>query len=95
MNGLLDLRCLGDLPLPDDPTLCYPPLPVGSSLDAERSVIEQVAESDLLVHHPFDDYESTVVRFLREAAADPRLAILAGDDEFMALLRRSGTRSGS
>jgi polyphosphate kinase len=76
VNGLLDLRCLGDLPLPDDPSLSYPPLPVRSSLDAERSVIEQVAESDLLVHHPFDDYESTVVRFLREAAADPQVTTI-------------------
>lgn len=31
--------------------------------------------------------------YAREAAADPRLAMLAGDDEFMKLLRQSGTRS--
>ena len=31
--------------------------------------------------------------YAREAAADPRLAILAGDDEFLKLLRQSGTRS--
>ena len=76
VNGLLDLRCLGDLPLPDDPALCYPPLPVRSHLDAGRSVIEQISEGDLLLHHPFDDYESTVVRFLREAAADPHVTTI-------------------
>jgi tetratricopeptide (TPR) repeat protein len=31
--------------------------------------------------------------YAREAAADPRLAILAGDEEFLKLLRQSGTRS--
>ena len=76
MNGLLDLRCLADLPLPDDPALCYPPLAVRSSIDAARPVIDQIAEGDLLVHHPFDDYESTVVRFLREAAADPHVTTI-------------------
>src|SRR5829696_7859806 len=76
VNGLLDLRCLGDLPMPDDPGLVYPPLPVRSSIDATRPVIDQIAEGDLLVHHPFDDYESTVVRFLHEAAADPHVTTI-------------------
>jgi polyphosphate kinase len=76
VNGLLDLRCLADLPLPDDPSLCYPPLAVRASIDAARPVIDQIAEGDILVHHPFDDYESTVVRFLREAAADPQVTTI-------------------
>jgi len=76
VNGLLDLRCLADLPLPDDPSLTYPPLAVRSSIDADRPVIDQIADGDILVHHPFDDYESTVVRFLREAAADPHVTTI-------------------
>ncbi|MEO8540120.1 MAG: tetratricopeptide repeat protein [bacterium] len=32
--------------------------------------------------------------YAREAAADPRLALLQGDEEFLALLRQSGSRSG-
>jgi polyphosphate kinase len=76
VHGLLDLRCLADLPLPDDPSLCYPPLAVRSSIDATRPVIDQIAEGDLLLHHPFDDYEATVVRFLREAAADPQVTTI-------------------
>jgi polyphosphate kinase len=71
VNGLVDLRCLSDLPLPDDPALCYPPLPVRADIDPARPVIDQVADGDILLHHPFDDYESSVVRFLREASVDP------------------------
>ena len=76
VHGLLDLRCLADLPLPDDPSLCYPPLAVRSSIDAARPVIDQIADGDLLLHHPFDDYEATVVRFLREAATDPQVTTI-------------------
>jgi tetratricopeptide (TPR) repeat protein len=32
--------------------------------------------------------------YAREAAADPRLSLLSGDEEFLRLLRQSGTRSG-
>ncbi|MFL5617146.1 MAG: polyphosphate kinase 1 [Gemmatimonadaceae bacterium] len=76
VNGLLDLRCLADLPLPDDPSLSYPPLAVRANIDADRPVIDQIADGDILLHHPFDDYESTVVRFLREAAADPQVTTI-------------------
>jgi polyphosphate kinase len=76
VHGLLDLRCLADLPLPDDPALCYPPLAVRSNIDADRPVLDQIADGDILAHHPFDDYEATVVRFLREAAADPHVTTI-------------------
>jgi polyphosphate kinase len=70
VNGLLDLRCLADLPLPDDPSLSFPTLAARAPLSGP-SLLESVREGDILVHHPFDDFEATVVRFLREAAADP------------------------
>ncbi|MBW8769870.1 MAG: polyphosphate kinase 1 [Gemmatimonadetes bacterium] len=76
VNGLLDLRCLAALPLPDDPALTYPELPVRCTVPSERTVMESMLEGDLLVHHPFDDYEATVVRFLREAASDDRVTTI-------------------
>jgi len=76
VNGLLDLRCLAELPLPDDPALSYPELPVWSSIRSDRTIMDAMLESDLLVHHPFDDYEATVVRFLREAATDDRVTTI-------------------
>ena len=36
-----------------------------------------MADGDILLHHPFDDYETSVVRFLREAAR-PLLLIAGG-----------------
>jgi polyphosphate kinase len=73
---LLDLRCLGDLPLPPSPELEFPPLRMRSPVAADASMFDLVRERDLLVHHPFDSFEHTVVRFLRDAAADPAVTTI-------------------
>ena len=70
VNGMLDLRCLAELPLSPDPALCYPELAARVPA-SDRTMLEAMRDGDLLMHHPFDDFEATVVRFLREAAADP------------------------
>jgi polyphosphate kinase len=69
IDGLLDLRCLAALPLGDAPELDYPALP--RSMPSEIPMFELARERDLLLHHPFDPFADSVVRFLSEAAADP------------------------
>jgi polyphosphate kinase len=76
IDGLLDLRCLADLPLPASPDLEYPALRMRSPVPAELSMFDAVREHDLLVHHPFDAFDDTVVRFLREAADDPAVTTI-------------------
>ncbi|MEP6999163.1 MAG: polyphosphate kinase 1 [bacterium] len=70
IEGLIDLRCLAELPLPELPALEYPPLRVREPIAAERSMFDVVRAGDVLVHHPFDSFDATVVRFVQEAAAD-------------------------
>jgi polyphosphate kinase len=99
IDGLLDLRCLADLPLPPDPELEYPPLRTRYPVPAERSMFDVVRDHDLLVHHPFDAFDDTVVRFVREAASDPLVTTIritlyrVGDPSPIveALLRAAGT----
>jgi polyphosphate kinase len=40
-------------------------------LDPDRSIFAILSDGDVLCHQPFHDFEATVGRFLKEAAADP------------------------
>ncbi len=70
VDGLLDLRCLQSLPLPHDPSLEFPPMrtqrPVG-----DRCMFALLRDGDLLLHHPFESFDDSVVRFFQQAADDP------------------------
>lgn len=85
-NGLLDLRCLAALPLPADATLQYPPLAPRRTI-AHASMFDAIRAGDVLVHHPFESFDDSVVRFFEEAAADPAVSVMA------ATLYRVGTPS--
>ena len=71
ISGLLDLRCVAELCDAEVERGCYTPHVPARPLADEPSIFETLARRDILVHHPFDDFESTVGRFLAEAAADP------------------------
>ena len=71
VDGPLDLGSLNELPMMSEPALCYPKFAGGDPLPANRDLWSVVDEHDLLFHHPFDSFDKTVVRFFRDAAADP------------------------
>jgi polyphosphate kinase len=73
VDGPLDLGSLAELPLTSGGAPEYPPFKGADSLPHDRSIWSLIEERDRLFHHPFDDYEATVVRFFREAAADPEV----------------------
>jgi polyphosphate kinase len=67
----IDLRAVSELcDLPVKGGL-YAPHEATRPLDDERSIFDILTEGDVLCHHPFHDFESTVGRFLRDAASDP------------------------
>ncbi len=75
--GLHDLLQLASLPFPD---LCDPPFTpavptVFQGTGDAASFFATLRERDILVHHPYESFDSTVVRFIEEAAEDP--AVLA------------------
>jgi polyphosphate kinase len=83
VQGLLDLTGLFDLADLDLPEHQYPRWePVvparlrhpGESED-EADIFSVIRSGDLLVHHPFESFAASVLRFLEEAAVDP--AVLA------------------
>ncbi len=77
VSGLLDLTSLWQLLDTERPDLrepaweprIHPRLRAddGESID----MFGVIRQADLLVHHPFDDFETSVARFVEQAAADP------------------------
>ena len=58
------------------PKLRYEPWTplVPPALDnAEADIFTLIRAGDLLVHHPYDDFETSVERFIRSAAEDPKV----------------------
>lgn len=75
-RGLVNIGALHELADLDAPALTYPPFTPADPFEGARSIIEQLDEHDVLVHHPYDRYESTVQRFIAEAADDERVSAL-------------------
>ncbi|MGB7413732.1 MAG: polyphosphate kinase 1 [Thermosynechococcaceae cyanobacterium] len=79
--GLHDLMSLGSLPLPEHKQKSWVPT-VPKPLqqldkfdnpieDDQADIFAVVRERDLLVHHPYESFSATVLRFITQAAHDP------------------------
>jgi len=76
--GLLDLSSLWQLYALDRPTLKDPPFvpatnPAFVEGEKPKSVFARLREGDVLLHHPYESFATTVQRFIEQAAADPRV----------------------
>ncbi|MFC7573439.1 polyphosphate kinase 1 [Klenkia terrae] len=76
MPGLLDLAALMALYGLDRPELKDDPFVPGthprlSEGETPKSVFATLREGDVLVHHPYDSFATSVQRFIEQAAADP------------------------
>jgi polyphosphate kinase len=78
MSGLLDLSALMQVYDADRPDLKDPPFvpathPRFVEGEAPKSVFATLREGDVLVHHPYESFATSVQRFIEQAAADPRV----------------------
>ncbi len=76
VRGPIDYTSVREFDLPDRPDLRFTPWePVPPAVLAhdpdDRSIFDVLRHQDVLVHHPYDAFSSSVQRFLEEAAADP------------------------
>ncbi|WP_103939755.1 RNA degradosome polyphosphate kinase [Thermomonospora echinospora] len=72
--GPLDLAGLHAIADLDRPELKYPPfVPSKQALPIDADLFAAIRERDVLVHHPYDSFTTTVQRLIEEAAADPQV----------------------
>ena len=80
LPGPLDLRGLFDLSRIDRPELRYPahvPATATAFQPAEQNgradLFAAIRKGDILVHHPYESFNTSVVAFLEQAARDPHV----------------------
>jgi polyphosphate kinase len=88
--GLLDLTALWAVHGVDRPDLKDEPFvpathPAFADRETPRSVFATLREGDVLVHHPYDSFSTSVQRFIEQAASDPNVLAIK-----MTLYRTSG-----
>jgi polyphosphate kinase len=78
VSGLLDLSCLWQVYGVDRPALKDKPFvpathPAFGERETPKSIFAMLREGDVLVHHPYDSFSTSVQRFIEQAAADPQV----------------------
>ncbi len=99
VGEVLDYPSFRQLAALDIPDLRYPPhVPVVLPVirDSQSDLFGLIRAGDLLLHHPYEDFSSSVEQFVRAAAEDPRVLAIkmtlyrTGDDSpFIPLLIRA------
>jgi polyphosphate kinase len=58
----------------NDPTLKYPAFkPADPVADEEKTFMNVIGRKDVMVHHPYESFNDSVLRFIREASEDPHV----------------------
>jgi len=82
---LADLMTLAAIDIPELHDAPFTPVIPAELREAEQSIFDVVRARDLLVHHPFDSFTTTVEQFIAAAAKDDRTLAIK-----MTLYRTSG-----
>ena len=104
ISALLDLTCLWQVVGIDRPDLKDVPWEpreparlIGS--EDEVGMLAEIRRGDILVHHPYDSFEASVARFVREASEDPDVVTIeqtlyrtSGDTPIVPALIRAAER---
>lgn len=78
VRGLLDLSCLFQLDKLQRPDLKGAPFvpathPAFAEGNTSKSIFATLREEDVLLHHPYHAFSTSVQRFIEQAAADPQV----------------------
>jgi len=101
--ALRDLMSLGSAPLPSLRFRPWPQVNHPRFVQAEEegeTLFSAIAQGDVLVHHPYDSFTTSVQRFIEDAADDPAVLAIkqtlyrtsAGSPNMQALIRAAEAR---
>jgi polyphosphate kinase len=85
LSGLWSVHALPRPDLKDDPWIPVTPTGLVDASEGNRSIFSVIRAGDILLHHPYDSFATSVEEFIRQASIDP--AVLAIK---MTLYRTSG-----
>ncbi|MDA8379014.1 MAG: polyphosphate kinase 1 [Planctomycetia bacterium] len=83
--GLADMMSLATLDLPALRLPNWTPICAPALADSEASIFAIIRQNDILVHHPYESFNSSVERFILSAVQDPDVLAIK-----MTLYRTSG-----
>jgi polyphosphate kinase len=105
INGPLDLAGLWavhalDRPdLKDDPFMPVTPPRLATADDEPVDIFHAIRQGDILVHHPYDSFATSVEAFIKQASRDPRVLAIkqtlyrtSGDSPIVKALIRAAER---
>ena len=101
VQGLMDTADLLSLSTLEVPALRDPVFHPGTQprLAAARNIFDVIREGDLLLHHPYDSFATSVERFIQAAAEDPDVVAIkltlyrtGGDSSIARLLAQAAER---
>ena len=79
LEGPLDLTGLSDIAFMKRPELHYPPHQIITNRqlqlanDEGRSIFSAMRQRDVLLHHPYESFATSVQAFIEQAATDPKV----------------------
>jgi len=99
MLDLGDLMWIATMNIPELRDPPFVPVTPSELRDTSRSMFDIIRQGDILVHHPFDSFETSVEHFLLAASADPNVLAIkmtlyrtSGDTEIVRALTEAAQR---
>ncbi len=94
--GLADMMSLATLDMPTLRLAVWTPVCAPALADPDASIFALIRQSDILVHHPYESFNSSVERFILSAVNDPQVLAIkmtlyrtSGDSPFVPALARA------